>query len=152
MFCRLRKQNFRNAKFKIECIKHRSKMRDASKFSFIIHNRPCRSIIFKQGTEREEISVRLNEAGIAAAGRRGYEKHGEKHVGTSDDGRGILLEIQRDVNISLYIEPTRDKVKKFSPAKRESGAVFPPSGDSVFLYQNSFADDWKRRRTKTTIQ
>lgn len=47
---------------------------------------------------------------------------------------GILLEIQRDVNIPLYIEPVRDKVKKFSPAKRKSGVVFPSFEDSAFLY------------------
>lgn len=60
-------------------------------------------------------------------------KSEEKHIGTSEgtrmeervargDVRGILLEIQRDVNILLYIEPERTKWKSF-PRRNERGIV-----------------------------
>jgi len=37
--------------------------------------------------------------------------------------RGILLEIEQDVNILLYIEPTRQSEKVFPGEARASGAV-----------------------------
>lgn len=76
----------------------------------------------RETPERQGISSRLN--GVAMKKQRKSE---EKHVGTSggtrmeervarDDVRGILFEIQRDVNILLYIEPERQS-EKVSPGE-----------------------------------
>jgi hypothetical protein len=43
---------------------------------------------------------------------------GRKRRNARGDGRGILLEIQRDVNILLYIEPARQSEKVFSGEAR----------------------------------
>jgi len=79
---------------------------------------------FNRKTEQQEISPRFKWSGshggeIKSGGKNTSKSlKGRKRRNARGDGRGILLEIQRDVNILLYIEPARQSKKVFSDEAR----------------------------------